>query len=125
VNDIEIGQLLGVCASYDRRTIGAADVLAWAESIGNLDYQDCEQAIALHYRDSTEWIMPGHIRNRVRAIRGDRLRRAAPLEFTPEVNDDPALYLAALRARTRRIADGPRPAELTAAEDRRAIGGAQ
>lgn len=62
----ETGKLLGTCASYDRRTVGETDVIAWYRVLNDLPYTDCEAAVITHYTDSREWIMPADIRSRVR-----------------------------------------------------------
>jgi hypothetical protein len=107
VDAIEVGKLLGDCASHDRRKVGATDVVAWLRSLGDLSLAECQQAVAAHYAESTDWIMAGHIRARVLADRRDRLARAVP-SFTHEVDDNPALYLASLRAQRAAIASGQR-----------------
>jgi hypothetical protein len=117
VNDIESGRLLSVCASYDRRTTGPADALAWADSLAALDYDECERAVIAHYQDSTEWIMPGHIIRRVKAERSHRLARTPNPEAPREIRGDAAAWLAWQRRATRAIARTPR--------EQRAIGGPQ
>jgi hypothetical protein len=88
MNRVEVALLLTAAAARDLRTIGEADVLAWFEDIGDLDYQDCRAALRLHYRDSTERIMPAHVRRLVRQVRDERRRlegqhevRALPSRF--------------------------------------------
>ena len=38
MNHQEIGRLLAYIAAFDKRTVGAADVLAWHDVLSDLDY---------------------------------------------------------------------------------------
>ncbi len=73
----DVSRLLGKAAAYDRRTVGEADVLAWHEAIGDLDPDDAFAAVAQHYRDTTDWIMPAHVRRIAKELARDRYRRAS------------------------------------------------
>jgi hypothetical protein len=91
----EVALLLAAAAGRDRRTIGETDVLAWHEDIGDLDYADAREALRQHYRETTEWVMPAHIRRLVRQIRDERRRleqahevRALPGRFEDDVTRD-------------------------------------
>jgi hypothetical protein len=109
VNAKETARLLALCASYDRRKVGEADVLAWHRVLGDLPFADCEQAVIGHYTDSTDWIMPAHVRQRVETARRQRVFDAGIPAPPPELLDDPAAYGAALRAAATAIADGQDP----------------
>ncbi len=62
MNFEEVGQVLAKAASYDRRTTGAADILAWHEAIGDLPLQDALKAVTVHYQGTDKWLMPVHLR---------------------------------------------------------------
>ena len=109
MNAEETGHVLAKCASYDRRKIGDADVLAWYQAIGDLACDDCIAAVIAHYSDTTDWIMPAHIRRRVYAIRNKRLQDTELPAPPPELLDDPDAYSAALHAAAVAIADGRDP----------------
>lgn len=112
----ETVDLLSLIAARDRRTVGKTDVMAWHTDIGDLAFDDCREAVALHFRESTDWLMPARVRQLVKRIRDDRLRNAD--KVVPAADpDDPAAYLAALRAQTRAIADGRHPANALPAGD--------
>ena len=66
----ETGMLLAICAAYDRRTVGEADVIAWYRAIGDLPYAACENAVVAHYAASRAWIMPADIRAKAAAASG-------------------------------------------------------
>lgn len=90
----EVALLLGLAAGRDQRTVGEADVLAWHEDIGDLDFNDAREAVSMHYRESTDRVMPAHIRRLVRQIRDERRRReehevrALPSRFEGDVTRD-------------------------------------
>lgn len=105
----ETGKLLATCASFDRRKVGPLDVIAWNRAIGDLRYRDCEDAVIAHYTEGTEWIMPAHVRQRVRAIRAHRIEDAEVPAPPAELADNPAAYQAALHAARVAIADGADP----------------
>jgi len=109
VNAAETGELLAKCASYDRRKTADGDVIAWLQVLGDLPYADCEAAVIAHYSETAEWIMPAHVRHRVREA---QLQRMQDTEIPPpprELLDDPAAYRAALRAAAIAIRDGRDP----------------
>lgn len=87
----EVALLLGACAARDSRTVGDADVLAWFEDLGDLDFEDARQAVSMHYRESTDRIMPAHIRRVCRIIR-DKRRAGQTIASLPpgRTEDDPA-----------------------------------
>lgn len=97
MNAIDIGKLLGKVASFDLRTTGPADIIAWGQVLGDLDYGDCELAVLAHYRDSRERIMPADIRSAVKAIQAERLERSLVPPPPHELTDNPAEYIRALR----------------------------
>lgn len=74
----EAGRLLAKVAGYDNRTVGDANILAWHEALSDVDYHDALQAVAAHFRDSTDYLMPVHVRRGAEAI--DRHRRRTERE---------------------------------------------
>lgn len=78
MNRSEVAVLLGLAAARDQRTVGDADVLAWHEDIGDLDFADARAALGRHYRESTDRIMPAHVRRLVRVMREERRGRDQP-----------------------------------------------
>lgn len=124
--------LLTVAAAFDQRTVGEGDAMAWYAVVGDLDFADAKQAVIGHYTDTTERIMPAHVRTRVRAIRKDRLAREIVPAPPPELTDEPGRYQALIQANVKRIADGfsvrpaidrgPREIPAPVAEVRKALG---
>lgn len=90
MNRSETALLLGAMAARDQRTVGEADVLAWYEDLGDLPFEDCRAAVSRHFRDSTERIMPAHIRRQVRILRDERRAGEAVKALPPgRFGDDP------------------------------------
>src|SRR5688500_16800679 len=54
----------------------------WMETIGHLAYQDAYTAVVAHRRDSTEYLMPGHI---TRAVYRSSPQKAVTM--SPEITD--------------------------------------
>ena len=106
MNAAEIGDLLGFAALYDNRKAADPDVMAWLKAIGDLPYADAEAAVAAHYGETTERIMPGHIRTRVKAMRRERLERTPLPPPGAEAADQPGRYKRVVQANIERIADG-------------------
>jgi hypothetical protein len=82
MNRSEIALLLGAVAARDRRTIGEADVLAWFEDLGDLGFEEARAAVSRHFRESTDYLMPAHIRQHVKVIRTET-RKAAEVRELP------------------------------------------
>ncbi|KDN86722.1 zinc finger domain-containing protein [Kitasatospora cheerisanensis] len=110
MNRSETALLLALCASYDRRTVGEADVRAWQLVLADVDHQQAEAAVVAHYGDTRDWIMPADIKRRVAAHRADAARDIQGPGQAAEVPDaDPdniPAYLAALRTQRTRGAEG-------------------
>jgi hypothetical protein len=70
----DTARVLGACALYDNRTVGVADAAAWHKVIGDLDAADAIEAVTRHYAESTERIMPAHVRRLAAEIRRERHR---------------------------------------------------
>lgn len=103
----EVVDLLTLVASYDRRTVGKADVDAWFMATGDLPFEDAKVAVVKHYRESREWLMPADIRKHVRAIREARITRLPLPAPDPELNE--RQYRNSLRNIVNRVADGQMP----------------
>jgi hypothetical protein len=48
----------------------------WHEAIGDLDYADAIEAVAMHRRESQAYLLPAHVRANVQLIRTRRARSA-------------------------------------------------
>jgi len=111
----EVIDLLTTAAAYDRRTVGEADVVAWHRAVADLDFLDAQDAVIGHYAETTDWLMPAHVRKRVKDIRAARVAIAPVPAPDPELADRPADYQAALQAAVAKMARGfALPKQITA-----------
>lgn len=110
----QIIDLLTCAAAYDRRTIGEADITAWTLAIGDLPYDDAQAAVVAHYSDVTDWLMPAHVRARVRQARELRIARHPVPEPPAALTDNPSAYCDELKGAVTQLADGMQPPKLLA-----------
>ncbi|HEU5032715.1 MAG TPA: hypothetical protein VFV01_47885 [Spirillospora sp.] len=106
MNTAEVAQLLALCASFDQRTVGEADVHAWHYAISDLDYRTAAAAVRDWYKANDEGRIDFQkLRAQVKRVRRDRLTaRAMPV---PDADpDDPVAYQQALAAQIGTIAAG-------------------
>lgn len=73
---LETADVLTAIASYDLRTIGEADVIAWHAAIGELSKPLALEAVVIHHKTSTDRIKPANILGVARTILRDRESRA-------------------------------------------------
>lgn len=78
----EVLKLLTIASAFDNRRPTDEQVDAWFAVIGDLDYSDSEQAVREHFRESTDWMLPGHVVAGVRALRAERAWE--PPALTPD-----------------------------------------
>jgi hypothetical protein len=73
----QIVSLLQVAAAYDNRNIGSANVHAWHDAADRERwvFDDAVAAIKAHYAESTTYLLPAHVTQR---IRGKRQQPAPP-----------------------------------------------
>jgi hypothetical protein len=73
----DIVRLLQTAAAYDNRTIGEGPVRAWFDSAerGRWTYPEAVEAIKAHYAESTAFLMPAHVSQRIKATRQDAAMR--------------------------------------------------
>jgi hypothetical protein len=79
----ETARALALVQSFDRRTVGEADVVAWRSVLTDVALADAEEAIRRHYAEQTDWLMPAHIRRYVRDIVREREALASATEWAP------------------------------------------
>jgi hypothetical protein len=128
----EAARLLAACAMYDFRTVEKADGIAWHHVIGDLDFDDAMEAVRRHYQNSTDRMMPAHVRQGVKAIRAERRRQepsealALPSPFEEDMNRQVRMEAGAagvreVLARITSHLDQKSPAPVSAMEQLRAI----
>lgn len=72
MNEEEVGILLIMAASFDRRTIGETDVIAWHRLLGDHRFEDAKEALERHFASSREWLMPFDVIEGIKTIRAER-----------------------------------------------------
>lgn len=82
MNSFEMKRLLAKISLGDHRQVDQLVIDDWLETIGHLTYQDAYTAVVAHRRESTEYLMPGHITRLVRATAPTRA-----VTMSPEVTD--------------------------------------
>lgn len=74
MNDHDLVKVLAKIQLGDNRQVDHGTVAFWRETIGDLDVQDALDAVAQHFRESTDYLQPAHLRRIVKE------RRATPPE---------------------------------------------
>jgi hypothetical protein len=119
----EAGQLLGLAAARDQRTVGDADLLAWHADLNaaGVTYRDAEAALTRFYAVEMAGLQPDQ-RRRVttpdvisiaRKIRNERLENFV---YEPPSNDRDPNYLQRLRGQLETTASGTAPASVSRPE---------
>ncbi|MBE7193765.1 MAG: hypothetical protein INR66_14935 [Gordonia polyisoprenivorans] len=105
MNRNEVIDLLTVASAYDRRTIGEGDVKAWgtAAERAHWVFVKAVDAIHDHYANTAQWLMPGHITERIRLAS----RQPAAADDVLALEQQPASEerRAEVMAMVRKIAD--------------------
>src|SRR5688572_30985013 len=68
----DVARVLASAAAFDRRTVGEFDVAAWHKVIGHLPLADAIEAVARHYGNTRQWIMPSDVIQNALALRNER-----------------------------------------------------
>ena len=103
----QMADLLNLISSTDGRNLTKQMPSAWMEIIGDLDFQDAKAAVVKHFQQSTDWLMPAHVRAGVKSIRDKRLQAISGIE--PNAADDRdggRGYLEAHRSLVAAVASG-------------------
>lgn len=95
----ETAQLLAVASSIDNRIVDQMTVGAWQEAVGHLSYSDCREALAMHRRESPEYLQPAHIVTNVKRLVADRYKGEGIAASTSTKSaSKPSNYLAMSKA---------------------------
>lgn len=116
----QAGELLGLAAARDQRTVGDADILAWHDDLNaaGIAYGDVRAALTRFYvaqgdlraEDRFRATTPDVIHH-ARALRHERLEN---FTYAPPPGDSDPHYLTRLRSQLTAAADGDAPATATA-----------
>lgn len=72
MNKTEVAKLLTIASSIDNRNVNEVAVEGWYAVLHPLPFEDCARAVKAHFEDSTEYLMPAHVRAGVKRIREAR-----------------------------------------------------
>ena len=107
MNILETGKVLGLIAVVDNRHVDAATIAAWHDLIHDLDFADACEAVRVHRRESTDYLLPAHVRAGVRRIRAARL--SAVPDPLPDVDPDDVPAYQLRRRQMRAVIASPEP----------------
>lgn len=71
MNVEQTAALLAKIKLGDNREVTELVIMEWHDTIGHLPYEDAVDAVRVHRRDSTEYLMPAHVA-RIVAQRSER-----------------------------------------------------
>lgn len=97
MNLAEAAAILAKAAAFDRRTVGEADIYAWQDALNDVEAADALAAVTAHYRGSTDWLMPAHVRRHADDL--DRARRREARELREAEQLQAAITASPLRDR--------------------------
>lgn len=95
--------LLANIQLIDNRRVEEETIIAWHELVGDLGYDMALEAARLHFRDSTEYLKPAHVRAGVERMLLAGLG-AREDEYGNRIEPDAAALAALQRARADRKA---------------------
>ena len=96
----ETAKLLTVIAAYDNRNVQRETVIVWHQAVGHLQLTVAQHAVALHFKESTAYLMPGHVNAAARRVQDEldrQQRRSRPALEPAAVTLDRAAHEAEFR----------------------------
>lgn len=72
MNKTDVAKLLTIASSIDNRNVNEVAVEGWYAVLHSLPFEDCVQAVRRHFEDSTEYLLPAHVKAGVRRLRESR-----------------------------------------------------
>lgn len=79
MREADMAQFLTEASAIDFRQVTPLMVTGWMHAIGDLELGECQQALAVHRRTSTEYLLPAHIHDLVKAARAEGAREVVDL----------------------------------------------
>lgn len=73
MDEREAFQLLTLASARDGRTVSQAVARVWASDLDRVSLEDAVGAAQVHYRESTDWMLPAHIVRNVKRAHETRL----------------------------------------------------
>jgi hypothetical protein len=88
MNLVETYDLLTFVAAFDNRKFGDETAVAWQGLLGDLEIEECREAVRRHFRKSTNYLMPAHVRELVMVQREERRPRHEVVSMPSRFEDD-------------------------------------
>ncbi|WP_336698212.1 hypothetical protein [Curtobacterium sp. USHLN213] len=81
----ETAKLLTVVAAYDNRKVQRETVIVWQQALSHLTLDVAQQAVVLHFKESTAYLLPGHVNAAARRVHDvlERQRRMSRPALEP------------------------------------------
>jgi hypothetical protein len=89
VNLAEVNRLLAYVSAVDGRRVDDTTVIAWQSILGELELDDCLEAVRGHFARSTDWLMPANVRTMVGLIHERRRPHHDVLSLPSRFEEDP------------------------------------
>ena len=70
----EVVKVLARVQMDDNRQVDRVVVESWVEEIGDLEFGDAIEAVVMHRRETTAWLMAAHVRENVRRVKAAQAR---------------------------------------------------
>jgi len=86
MNKAEVAKLLTVASTIDNRKVEPETVEGWFMVLSDLDFGIALESMQLHFRESTQYLLPAHIRGNVRRVLDTREREARRNFWDTEVS---------------------------------------
>jgi hypothetical protein len=88
MNEPEAFQLLTLASARDGRKVSPSVAKVWAGDLARVDLDVAVEAATMHYRESSDWLMPAHvIRNARRVLEGRERAARIRRQLEPEVRE--------------------------------------
>lgn len=100
MNKTEIVKLLTLASSIDNRNVTEVMVEGWYAVLHKFDYADSAAAVRQHFEDSTEYLLPAHVKNGIRRIHEARTTTndTSGIDWTQKAGDPEPDNMDALSA---------------------------
>ena len=68
----EVAQVVARIQAGDNRAVDEVTMAHWAETIGHLNFRDALEAVVMHFRESSEYLVAAHVLRNAARIRQAR-----------------------------------------------------
>lgn len=72
MNQQELGKVVARIQAGDNRTVDQVTLAHWGETIGHLPFEDALEAVVMHFRESSEYLVAAHVIRNAARIREAR-----------------------------------------------------